>query len=568
MAVTQPVWSLVDEAQHADFIIQLSHGVYPVADMTLIDPATMQVTKSTGVYRAFYPPGSYPTPDLSDISLPPPRMSVRANAVWMQRHIWQLSHESVQTPAYYVLMVPVWWAADRLGGPFAAIYSIRVINALIVAALAPMAVMVARVLVPTRPVVATLAAILAILLPGLNLNGTRISNDTLAAALGGLLVLLAVRWAGSGWTWRRAALIGLLLGVGLMVKLTLAGLLPVLAVSALWPAADSAWRGNLARFLLSAALAVVCLAPWFLLNLHIYGGATPGPRAARLSDSVPGPLNATFVALDFVVFGLTYWTGEPWGALPFAAPFAVLGGLIALSAPVGVVKLLRARPVSGPRGPLVVAIAAAVAMTGVALLLPAGGSFEFVGPGRYTYPALPAIAALFAIGICTVFTRPVAQQLVGALYAAGAIGVLGAGAAGLPPAPEPGPGTPPRDARVVSVTASGQFQGLTIDIDKIAADQGARAMWFEVTVSNSGPREMEWTVPPIVSADGLAAHADYLRSTHLPGDLDPGQRVTGWLFVPLDPANVHAGASIDVRFVDVAVEDYSDVQDIVVVLKT
>jgi len=351
-----------------------------------------------------------------------------------------------------------------------------------------------------------------------------------------------------------------------MVKLTLAGLLPVLAVSALWPAADRSWRANLARFLLSGAIAVACLAPWFLLNIHNYGGVTPGARAARLSDAVPGPLNAAFVALDLVVFELTYWTGEPWGALPFAAPFAVLGGLIALTAPVGVIKLLRARPVSGSQGPLAVAIVAALTMTGLALLLPAGGSFEFVGPGRYAYPALPAIAALFAIGICTVFTRAVAQRLVGAVYPVGAIGVLSAGVAGFPPAPDPGSGIPPHDAKVVSVSASGQNQGLTITIDKIARDPSAKATWFEVIVSNSGPREMEWTVPPAVAVDGVEVHGDYLRSTHMPGDLDAGQTATGWLFVPLDPANVHVGDSLHVRFADVAGDGYSEVQDVEVVV--
>jgi len=70
------------------------------------------------------------------------------------------------------------------------------------------------------------AAVFAVILPGLDLNGTRVSNDALAARIGGLIVLLAVRLGGDGWSWRRAALVGVLLGVGLMAKLTLAGLVP------------------------------------------------------------------------------------------------------------------------------------------------------------------------------------------------------------------------------------------------------------------------------------------------------------------------------------------------------
>ncbi len=176
MAVSQPVWSRIDEAQHTDFIIQLGHGVYPLADRTVIDPETLRVMQSTGVYR-FEGPGSYPTPDASDIGPPPQGMTARNNAVWMSRHLWQLSYESAQTPGYYALMVPVWWVADQLGGTMTAIYVMRIINALLIALLAPMAIVVAMRLAPGRMEVAVLAALFAILLPGLDLNATRVGND-------------------------------------------------------------------------------------------------------------------------------------------------------------------------------------------------------------------------------------------------------------------------------------------------------------------------------------------------------------------------------------------------------
>jgi hypothetical protein len=560
MALTQPVWSRVDEAHHADFIIQLSHGVYPVANKTLVDPETIRVMQSTGAFRAFYAPGSYPVPDLTDIGTPPAGMSDRANAAWMLRHLWQLSHESIQPPIYYLSMVPVWWVADGLGGPFAAIYALRVISALVIASLAPIAVAVARILVPARPEVALVSAVFAGLLPGLDLNGTRISNDAFATAIGGLVVLLAVRWAGGGWSWRRAVLFGLLLGAGMLVKVTLAGLIPAVMLSALWQPRPARWSAGLARLVLAGAIAGACLLPWFALNLHNYGAIMPGP-SLRLSDSLAVPLNAPFIPLNIAVFELTYWTGEPWGTLALAAPFAVLAGLLALMAPVGVAKLLRDRHSTAAR-PLWVAIAAAIGMVAVSLVLPVLADFEFVAPGRYAYPALPAIAVVFAIGVCLVLASKVVRRTAVALYAAVAVVMVAASAAGFPRAPEAGSGAPPASAVIGVATAKGSFEGMAIEVQRIAFDSGSGATWLQVTVTNSGPDEAEWTVPPSTSAGDVSAIGDYLKSTRLPGDLDPGQTVIGWLYLPLDPARLHAGDSLHVRFQDVAVEGYRKVGDI------
>jgi 4-amino-4-deoxy-L-arabinose transferase-like glycosyltransferase len=560
MAVTQPVWSLVDEAHHADYIVQLSHGVYPVANMTLIDPETLRVMESTGVFSEFALPGTYPAPDLTDVGTPPTGMSDRANAAWMRRHLWQLSSESIQPPLYYLSMVPVWWVADGLGGPFAAIYAIRIISALAIATLAPMAVAVARILMPLRPEVAVLSAIFAALLPGLDLNGTRVSNDAFAIAVGGLVVLLAVRWVGSPWTWRQAFFMGLILGAGMLIKVTLVALAPVVLVSAMWPARTASWPARVVAVLIAGGIAGGCLVPWFLLSIHDYGVLTPGP-SLRLSDTLPGPLTAPWISLNLAVFELTYWSGEPWGALPLAAPFAAFGGLLALMAPVGVAKVLK-DPRSSVSGPACVAVIAVLGMVAVALLLPVLAYFEFVAPGRYAYPALPALAPLIAIGVCAVLTRAIARRVAVAAYMVVALGILIASAAGLPHPPTPGTGIPPANATVERVAATGNFGGVAISVDRVAFDPAAGATWFEVTATNSGPDEAEWTVPPVATDRDISAVGDYFRSTRLPGDLDPGQSVTGWLFVPLDPDELHGGDPLRLRFLNVAVDNYRSVGDV------
>ena len=548
MALTQPIWSRVDEAQHTDFIVQLSHGTYPLADRTVVDPETLRVMQSTGVYR-FESSGSYPAPDVTDLGPPPAGMSAHANAVWMSRHLWQLSYESAQTPGYYVLMLPAWWIADGLGGTVVAVYVMRVINALLIALLAPMAVVVAWRLAPGRPEVAALAALFAALLPGLALNATRVGNDALGAVLGGAAVVLAIRWTGGAWTARRALLLGLALGAGVLVKLTVLGLAPAVAVAMLWPGGGVTPRRRVVLLVLAGAVAALCLGIWFVINLQLYGVPVPSARTNRLSIIPPMSFDLRYIPFDLAFFVVSYWSGEPLGALPLAAGFVMLGSLIAVIAIVGLVR----QRVSG--SPVYVALAAIAGMLAVALLLPATAAFQFAGPGRYEYPALPAIAALLAIGLTAALARAFARRALGGMYAVAAAGILVAAALGLAAEATPaGQDVSPPGA--VAISSSITLRGVAITIDRVAFESGT---WIHVIVTNSRSDEVEWNPAAVVS--GVAA--DYARSTHLPGDIDPGQTVSGWIYAPVD---ARTSQLLEVRFRDVAVDDYASVGDLVVQL--
>jgi hypothetical protein len=561
MAVTQPVWSRIDEAQHADFIVQLSQGVYPLVDRTTLAPETLELMKKTGIYRGL-PKGTYPVPDISDIGPPPAGMSAVANAAWMKRHLWQMSFEAVQMPGYYVLMVPFWRAADSIAGPLGAVYTLRIINALLVALLAPMAVYVASRLWPGRAEVSGLAAVFAILLPGLALNGTRISNDTLAAVLGGLAIVLALRWMGRPWPWHRVVLLGAVLGAGVLVKLTVVGLAPAIVMALLWPDGVSSLRQRLYRPVIAGYMTLVGLLPWFLINLRLYGSVTPGWHAARLADAPPSAFSFAFIPFDVAVFDLTYWSGEPIGVLPLTVPFAVLGGLISLMAVAAVLRIFRERVNGISSGPLWVAALAAGGMAAGSLLLPAAAGFQFAGPGRYAYTALPAGAALCAIGLYRVLRPAWTRRAVIGVYAVTAATMLGASAAGLPIDVQAGSGVPPAQSRIVGVDAANHLEGLSIRVNRIALDPAAHVTWIEVSATNEGRTEAEWGVVPVVSVDGVIAYGDYWRSTRLPGDIDPGQTVTGWVLVPLDSSHIRAQSSLTLRFTDVAVDSYRTVGDV------
>ncbi len=559
MALTQPVWSRVDEAQHTDFVIQLSHGVYPLADRTLIDPETLRLTQGTGVYR-FEGPGSYPVPDVTDLGPPPPGMSPRANAVWMSRHLWQLSYESAQTPAYYVAMVPAWLVADRVAGTLGAVYVLRLINALLVALLAPLAVMVARLVAPGRPAAGGLAGLFAAVLPGLDLNVTRVGNDAPAIVLGGVVILLAVQATGTGWTARRALAIGGVLGAAVLVKLTLLGLAPAVAVAMLWPSPRTSLQRRVVLLALAGGVTLACLAVWFAINLHLYGVPVPSLRTNRLSIVPPLPFDVRFIPFELAFFVVTYWSGEPLGVLPFATAFVALGAALTLIAAAGLVRL------RGSGGVVLVCLTALAGMAAVALVLPATAAFQFAGPGRYEYAALPATAALLAAGLVLAIPPELPRLTLASMYGFLAAVLLVGGAAGAGSQPEPGGArVPPPGSPLVTSSTRAAFGGVSIGVEGVAFDASNHGTWLAVSATNRSASEAEWSPVPAVHSGSQSVAADYARSTQLPGDLEPGQSVSGWVYVP---AEFGRGQVLRVVFSGVATAGYQAVGDVTLEVAT
>jgi len=81
-------------------------------------------------------------------------------------------------------------------------------------------------------------------------------------------------------------------------------------------------------------------------------------------------------------------------------------------------------------------------------------------------------------------------------------------------------------------------------------------------MTNSSPVEVDWPMVPVASVGNVVFNVEYLKSTPLPGDIDAGQSVTGWLFVAVDPAQLHVSDHVLLRFQDVAVDNYRTVQDV------
>ena len=165
----------------------------------------------------------------------------------------------------------------------------------------------ARTLAPGRPVLALAAAGFVGFLPGFLFSSGAVSNDNLAATLGTLSLLLALCIAARGWTRRRGLALGVLLGLGLLSKVSLLALWPVAALAVVLAPGWRSWTARLAAAGLSLAPAVPLAAPWLLRNWLLYHDLLGWPLVRATVDVRQGPVD--FSVLVWLASGLfkTFW---------------------------------------------------------------------------------------------------------------------------------------------------------------------------------------------------------------------------------------------------------------------
>jgi hypothetical protein len=564
MAFVQPVWQLTDEAQHFDVIAQYANAEYPIEGATTLRPETVAVMVATGNYR-WSPPETAPRPAVVDPVLfgpPPPYLSGYQFQLWVRRHIWWFSYEAMQPPLFYAAATPAWMAAEHIGGPFAAVNAVRVLNALVLALLAPMVLLGSWLLAPGRRWIGPIAVAVTISLPGLLLNGTQVTNDTFGAVLGSATVLAAAWTAHRGWTGRRAALIGLLFGLTLLAKLTAAGLAVALVVAAAWPALrqSSLWLRQLRYGALAAAISAAVMVPWFAINLFEYGHPVPTAEAARLLGAgTSGARYNLLQSLDYCY--ATFWTGEHRDTLPYTGLFEVAMLIFGIGSAFGVLRLalgearFRAQP-----APLAVMLTAVGAQFLWAMSLPYTGGLGGMTPGRYIYPAVLASIVLFVGGAVAVIQRLTAQLLCTALFVSLSALNFAAYAAGRTAIPHEDRTGPPPSGSVIVVSGEGFYRGVSIAADRVVPDLKNKAVWVHIHVHNDSPLSADWWPAAWAQLpNGSSAGGDYASSTPFPETLSGNADFWGWIRIDLSPSRLDPGSVLRLRFPDVAANHYRDV---------
>ena len=383
--VINRVWYGNDEANHLDLVAQYANGVYPRVD-TLLRPETVVTIKSAGF-------------EVPAFVAMPPNMSPAAERTWLQQHYSQLSYEAVQPPLFYLAAVPAWWAGQWVGGPLGSLRAVRLFNALILALLAPLGLGLMRQLMPGKSGVEWAVVALTALMPGYILNGSHVTNDNLAAVIGGAALLLMARRVQQGWSRWSVFWAGLLVGLATLSKLTAAGLVIALVVAVLASRQSSTWRKRGWQLGLAGVGGLIPVLPWLLLNKLLLGDFTQQAAASLLQEKLYGesPVSLGYFLAEWVGAFASFWTGiVTVPTKPMLVELGVMAGLGVFSV-LGLVRLAR-KGEQSERRVLLICVAAVLGQLIVTVLAAASiqsGSFI----GRYSYPALAAILCLLAAGL-------------------------------------------------------------------------------------------------------------------------------------------------------------------------
>ena len=332
-------------------------------------------------YVASLAEGRLPTIE-TDIVDDPARFPGTAEELrgWDEEHgdIWTANHP----PLFHLAMVPLWWAlSDHQSGM---IITMRLANTLGFACWLLLVGLLALELVPRRPAVAALAAVVAAA-PTLVLRSAFFQNDGWASASAVLLLLITVRMLRDEVTAQRVAVA---VAAGTVAAGTRAQGVLVVALCAITLmmvlTRRDGWRRSFTVAGLVGGVPALAFGWFYLRNRRLYGDLTGQDALLEKFGRVPVE---RWDRIDNIP-GLT----EPTLATPILIVVAVI------LVPIALARSVRRHGVRPDAVWVLLGVHALLTLQSVVAFLRAGGGFH----DRYLMQVMPLLAVALALGMLEV----------------------------------------------------------------------------------------------------------------------------------------------------------------------
>ncbi|MEW5956301.1 MAG: DUF2142 domain-containing protein [Chloroflexota bacterium] len=341
----------------------------------------------------------------------------------------RVCYEFHQPPLYYLLARPVF---TLTGG---SLLALRLFSVALGAGVVVLAFFIGQTIMPGQPELALGAMALVALTPMHLAMLASVNNDALAELiLAALLLLLSRRLvAGRTGSGRADLLLGGLLGLGLITKMTVYIAIPLAAVT-LWWTARRRWPDLFRPAAIIFGLALSIALPWYMRNAALYGqfdllglGRHDAVVAGQLrtGDYLAEVGWVTYLSEFVTTTFHSFWGQFGWMAVPMDGRTYLFLTLLSLLALAGLMafahRILSSPPELGDN--LRRGHRRALGLMALTISLMALGygwyNIAFVQfQGRYLFPALIPLGLFFSAGLSEIFSRRRAWWLAGGLLLA------------------------------------------------------------------------------------------------------------------------------------------------------
>jgi hypothetical protein len=248
------------------------------------------------------------------------------------------AYEALQPPLYYWLMAPVVYALKG-AGLLAQVMWLRWIGVAIASLAVPLTFRIASSVTPRKSVALGCAAVVAVM-PGFATNLARVSNESLSILLFTLLIWLGLRILNCEPDTGSAAVLGAVLGLGLLTKAYFLTAVPAVVLLLLYR-----YRKAWVAALTTSAVTVAIAGWWYVRNIVTTGTFSGLAESVMLRERGAPGLLATVAhipwigAVDVILVSHLYFCG--WSSLTVRSWMYHVFFAIGMLAALGLIVQLR-----------------------------------------------------------------------------------------------------------------------------------------------------------------------------------------------------------------------------------
>jgi 4-amino-4-deoxy-L-arabinose transferase-like glycosyltransferase len=267
-----------------------------------------------------------------------------------------------------------------------------------------------RALLPAEPALALATAGFVAFVPmAVNMTAA-VENDGLSNLLVTVCVLGLLLWLQRGFAWRGAAILGLVMGLAALTKVTALVVLPLALLAAFLRFRRAGRDGKHAHpfgaLIVAYAVTLLLWGWWVVRNMLIYGWRDPlalDINRLVVSQPLTGPLTVAAAQRFLTISFDSFWAQFGWMGIPVPTVYPVLA-LLSLLAGAGLVVALFRALRSEALGPVRWAKAGEVLLVLAWPVLVAASDVQYnltfiQAQGRYLFPGLGGIGLFFMLGL-------------------------------------------------------------------------------------------------------------------------------------------------------------------------